>query len=149
MQRYFTGRLDGPQCNGKPLAPIGEVELGETFVVESTLEEKKEGLGPVFIQGVKPGDVVAIHIDDILISKWNELEPDYGMIPEILDCLRVRERKFDVPLSNGELVLPGNIRVPLNPMVGCISLAANEVCVNPWAHGGNMDICIRLDFTSD
>jgi len=140
MQRFFTGRLDGPQCNGKPLEPIGEVQLGETFVIESTLIEKQEGLGPIFIKGIHPGDVVAIHIDDIKVTKWNELEPDMPMIPEILERQRVEEIEFDVPLEKGELVFPGDIRVPLCPMIGCVSLAANEVCANPWAHGGNMDI---------
>jgi amidase len=140
MQRFFTGRLDGPQCNGKPLEPIGEVQLGETFVIESTLIEKQEGLGPIFIKGIHPGGVVAIHIDDIKVTKWNELEADMPMIPEVLDCQRVEYFEFDVPLEKGELVFPGDIRVPLCPMIGCVSLAAKEVCANPWAHGGNMDI---------
>jgi len=151
MQRFFTGRLDGPQCSGKPLEPIGEVNLGETFIIESTLEEERETLGPLFIKSVKSGDVVSIHIEDIQVSKWWwGISPDYGMIPEILERQMVEPVVGDykdlgfigfyIPLDNGEFVLPGNIRVPLRPMVGSLSLAAREVCPNPWGHGGNMDI---------
>jgi len=141
MQRFFTGRMDHEQCCGKPLPPIGEVGLGETFVVESTIyPEKREPLGPLFIHGVKPGDVVAIHVEDIRISKWWGVDPDYGMIPEILELQRVRDISFDVPLTDGQFVLPGNIRVPLKPMIGSISLAARERSPNAWDHGGNMDI---------
>ena len=66
MQRFFTGRLDGLQCSGKTLEPIGEVDMGETFIIESTFPEERETLGPVLIKGVKPGDVVSIHIEDIV-----------------------------------------------------------------------------------
>jgi amidase len=143
MQRFFTGRLDGPQCSGKPFPPIGEVSLGETFIIESTLEEERETLGPLFIRGVKSGDVVSIHIEDIHISKWEGIESDYPHIPEIVERLRevgVKEFAFYTPLDNGELVLPGDIRVPLRPMIGSLSLAALERSPNPWDHGGNMDI---------
>lgn len=140
MQRFFTGRLDLPQCSGKPLAAIGEVHLGETFVIESTVGEERETLGTLFIKAVKPGDVVSIHIEDIHVSEWLGVFPDYGMIPEILERQAHENIVFDVPLDNGELVLPGGIRFPLRPMVGSISLASFWSCPNPWDHGGNMDI---------
>lgn len=72
MQRFFTGRLDGPQCSGKPLEPIGEVDLGETFIIKHTFEPPEadwETLGPLFIKGVEPGDVVSIYIEDIHVSE--------------------------------------------------------------------------------
>jgi len=140
MQRYFTGRLDGPQCSGKPLEPIGEVSLGETFIIESTMGEERETLGPLFIKGVKPGDVVSINIEDVCVSEWLGIFPDHGMLPEILERQTYQNIAFDVPLDNGELVLPGGIRFPLRPMVGAISLASFWSRPNPWDHGGNMDI---------
>ena len=100
MQRFFTGRLDGPQCSGKPLEPIGEVDLGETFIIESTLGEEQETLGPLLIKGVKPNDVVSIHIEDVRISKWWGIEPDYGMIPEILESLMVGDIGFEIPMGD-------------------------------------------------
>ena len=149
MQRFVTDRLDGPQCSGKPLEPIGEVDLGETFII-SIPEEEREKLGPVFIKGVKSGDVVSIHIEDIHLSKWWGISPDYGMIPEILerqvvnpvvgDYKHLGYIGFYTPLDNEELVLPSDIRVPLRPMIGSLSLAARRQSPNPWYHGGNMDI---------
>ncbi len=155
MQRFFTGRLDGPQCSGKPLEPIGEVHLGETFIIEASLDQEPETLGPVFIQGVKLGDVIAIHINDIQVNMpYPGIDPDYGMIPEILELQRVgKDMLFPITLDDGEkilpgqrfppcgeLVLPGGVRIPIRPMVGSLSLAAGERCPNPWDHGGNMDI---------
>jgi len=142
MQRFFTGRLDGPQCSGKPLEPIGEVDLGETFIIESTFPEERETLGPVLIKGVKLGDVVSIHIEDIHISEWRNTGPDYGMFPNVTnpDHVMRDQIEFYTPLDNGKLIFPGDIRIPLHPMIGCLSLAANVPCPNPWAHGGNMDI---------
>jgi len=124
------------------MEPIGEVDLGETFIIESTVWEEGETLGPVFIKGVKPGDVVSIHIEDIHISKWYEIGPDYGMFPEVIDpdCVVRDEIAFYTPLDNGKLVFPGYIRAPFHPMIGCLSLTANAPSPNPWAHGGNMDI---------
>ena len=145
-QRFFTGRIDGPQCSGKPLTPIGAVDLGETFIIENTIippEREREKLGPLFIKGVKVGDVVSIHIEDIHVNKWWGIGSDYSIIPEIVARKRemnVVEFGFYTPLVNGELVLPGDIRVPFVPMIGSLSLAALERCPNPWDHGGNMDI---------
>jgi amidase len=140
MQRFFTGRLDGAQCSGKPMDPIGEVEPGETVVIESALEEKREKLGPLRIKGVKPGDVVSILIEDIHLSRWWGADPDYGIIPEVIDRQRIAPVEFDVPLQEGCLVFPGGITTPFSPMVGMVSLAARERSPNPWDHGGNMDI---------
>jgi amidase len=47
-----------------------------------------------------------------------------------------------VPIENDHAILPGNVRVPLNPMVGVIGVApAGEAisCGTPDSHGGNMD----------
>jgi len=145
MQRFYTGRLNG-QCSGRPRKPIGEVEQGETFVIEASLDTELspdrdvEKEGPVFVSGVKAGDVLAIHIADIVLSKWWGADPDYGMIPEILELQRVKDVGFEVPREGDELILPGDVRAPYCPMIGSISVAAREACPNPWDQGGNMDI---------
>ena len=111
MQRFYTGRLNG-QCSGRPRKPIGEVEQGETFVIEASLDTELspdrdvEKEGPVFVSGVKAGDVLAIHIADIVLSKWWGADPDYGMIPEILELQRVKDVGFEVPREGDELILP-------------------------------------------
>jgi len=91
--------------------------------------------GPVFIKGVEVGDVVAIHVEDIVTSGTFGVDPDYGIIPEILELQCIRDVKFEVPMENGESILPGNIRVPYRRMIGSISLAAREQCPNPWDQG--------------
>ncbi len=140
MNRYFTGRMDGPQANGNPHKPIAEANPGDTFIIESTVPpEEKKPLGPLYIKGVKPGDIIAIHIEDIKITKWWGIELDFGMLPEIQQAQRLKEIGFKIPMGD-KIMLPGNIPLTPRPMIGTISLASREQRPNPWSHGGNMDI---------
>ena len=61
--------------------PVAEVELGETFVVETisfrtpiirTVEDanpakyrEREETGPIYVKGIEPGDVLSIYIEEI------------------------------------------------------------------------------------
>jgi len=140
MRRFLTGRLDGPQCRGDLLDPVGEVALGETFVVECVQDETDHVLGPLLINGVVPGDVIAIRIEDIQITEFGAFGPDYGMIPEITDMQLLDNPGRRLSCDNNEILLPGGLRVPLQPMAGVISFTSKCRKPNPWAHGGNMDI---------
>ncbi len=68
MQSVCTGRLDGPQRSGKPLPPIATVEPGEAIVIEAPSPYKEPARkGPVYIEGVKPDDAVAIMMERITL----------------------------------------------------------------------------------
>ena len=41
IKRFMTGRLDREQCSGTPMDAIGEVEPGETFIIECPWEESR------------------------------------------------------------------------------------------------------------
>ncbi|EJY1762110.1 acetamidase [Klebsiella oxytoca] len=97
--------------------------------------------GPVYVEGAEPGDALKVTIKRITLTSNQAVmvtAPQLGVIGDELDAPKVTI----VPIENDHAVLPGNVRVPLNPMVGVIGVApAGEAisCGTPDSHGGNMD----------
>ncbi|WP_434636810.1 acetamidase/formamidase family protein [Klebsiella sp. I138] len=97
--------------------------------------------GPVYIEGAEPGDVLKVCIKRITLTAQQAVmvtAPQLGVIGDELHSPTVTI----VPIEHDHAVLPGNVRVPLNPMVGVIGVApAGEAisCGTPDSHGGNMD----------
>ena len=105
--------------------PVAEVELGETFIVETinfrtpiirtqqdanpeTYREREE-TGPIFVRGIKPGDVLAIEIQNIVpeghASGGTADDPAVNSFLEDLD---------------GLVHFPGGLRLPAHMMIGDI-----------------------------
>jgi amidase len=80
--------------------------------------------GPVFVDGIKAGDALAIDILDIKTGDWGYCS---GRIFELLD---------------GYALFSPTLRLPLQPMIGGIGVAPSEGSVDtsaPTDTGGNMD----------
>lgn len=80
--------------------------------------------GPVFIDGIEPGDSLAIDILDIKTGDWGYCS---GRIFELLD---------------GYALFSPTLRLPLEPMIGGIGVAPSEGSVDtraPGETGGNID----------
>ena len=80
--------------------------------------------GPIFIDGIEPGDVLAIDILDIKVGEWGYCG---GRIFELKD---------------GYAEFSESLRLPLEPMLGCIGIAPSEGTVDtraPGETGGNLD----------
>lgn len=80
--------------------------------------------GPVFIDGIEPGDSLAIDILDIKTGEWGYCS---GRIFELRD---------------GYAIFSPTLRLPLEPMIGGIGVAPSEGSVDtraPGETGGNMD----------
>jgi amidase len=98
--------------------------------------------GPVFIDGVEPGDAVAIEIVAIEPADWgwNAFIPGFGLA----DGLVPRPMLRCVPIHDGRVWLTETLDVPLTPMIGCLGLApaSGETSTlgpaEPW--GGNLDL---------
>jgi len=93
MTRIPRDRTVPPERRYQAREPVAEVALGETFAVETmnfrtpiirtpadanpeTYREREE-TGPIFVRGIEPGDVLAVHIVDIqpvghasVVSRW-------------------------------------------------------------------------------
>ncbi len=122
-----------------------EVDLGETFVVETInfrtpiihtpgdanpkVYREREETGPIFVKGIVPGDVLAVEIVDIAPEghasggSWDD--------PEVNSFLEI---------SRGKVHFPGGLNAPVHMMIGDIYVTpAAPATANPWDNGGNMD----------
>jgi len=80
--------------------------------------------GPVFVEGIAPGDALAIDILEIRVGDWGYCS---GRIFELRD---------------GYAMFTPTLRLPLEPMIGGIGVAPAEGSVDtraPGETGGNMD----------
>ena len=98
--------------------------------------------GPVFIEGVQPGDAISVEILEIepLHWAWSAAIPGFGL----LDGLMPGPLLERLPIRDGEVILSDRIRVPVRPMIGCLGLAPAQGETStlspamPWA--GNYDL---------
>lgn len=149
----------------EPGEPLVRLRPGETIIVETedtrsgqvrTPEQATpEGLrrfreqrdarrfkspltGPIYIEGAKPGDVLAVQIIDVapdsvgFTGTWPFLQPDW----------------FDEPVTKFATIRDGwvhydeRIRFPVRPMIGCLGCTPppeGSVFSAPGPYGGNMD----------
>ena len=96
--------------------------------------------GPVYVQGVGPGDLLAVTIESIDIDAQGVMAvaPGFGVIDG--EFLEIVHRI--VPIEAGAARIADGISVPLRPMIGVIGVApAGEpvATASPGSHGGNMD----------
>lgn len=98
--------------------------------------------GPVFIDGVLPGDAVSVEILAIEPADWgwNAFIPGFGA----LDGLMPGPMLERLPIRDGEVIVSDRLRIPVRPMIGCLGLApaSGETSTlspaMPWA--GNYDL---------
>jgi amidase len=98
--------------------------------------------GPVFIEGVMPGDAVSVEVLAIEPRDWawNAAIPGFGL----LDGLLPEPMLERLPIRDGEVVVSERVRLPVRPMIGCLGLAPVDGETStlspamPWA--GNYDL---------
>ncbi len=125
--------------------PALRVELGETFVVETInfrtpiirtpadanpeVYREREETGPIFVNGIAPGDVLAIDVLDI--TPEGHASGGWWHDPEVNSFLRI---------SGGKVHFPGGLSTPVHLMIGDIYVTpSGSPGGNPWDNGGNMD----------
>ena len=97
--------------------------------------------GPVAIRGAERGDALRIDVLAIDISRvWAAWLPGFGTLGRRTSAVQIRPLTID-----GEWIhLSDGIRVPLEPMIGCIGLApatGQASTLKPtFPFGGNMDL---------
>ena len=98
--------------------------------------------GPVFIEGVMPGDAVSVEVLAIEPRDWawNAAIPGFGL----LDGLLPEPMLERLPIRDGEVIVSERVRLPVRPMIGCLGLAPADgetstlSLAMPWA--GNYDL---------
>jgi amidase len=120
--------------------PALRVQPGETFVMETNdrfavyegpgsspeaMEILKTMAGPVYIEGVKPGDTLKIDILDVttpLDYGWIGATPGRGPLGQRIPDFR----KTRVQITPDGVIFNGNIQLPSRPMIGRIGLAPKD-----------------------
>jgi amidase len=149
-------------ANNKPAA---RVRPGETFRIETELNTGdwlktfadrpqadkirfpyvNAASGPVWVEGARPGDVLAVHIEDIQVDElgYTMIMPGNTAFP---DWIRQREwgvHAHVVRIRNHTIEWSDRIRIPARPMIGVIGTAPlleAIYTVDNGPHGGNLDI---------
>jgi amidase len=132
--------------------PAITIEAGETILVEtinhmtpvveteadlhphgSPEYREREETGPIYVNGAKLGDMLAIHIEKIDVVGLPHAM-GYGVLAG-----EYPQKPVAFPVKNGRCILPGGISIPEARMIG-------EICTMPkdgkpvfYDHGGNMD----------
>lgn len=138
--------------------PVGEVDLGDSFVVETRdcydgqiaapttlrpdidMSRFNRASGPISVAGTEAGDWVRVFIErvDVVGPGVMALTPGLGVLGDTIDDSSTR--LLDV--RDGRAWLTADIGVPLRPMIGILGIATAEESVPssvPGAHGGNLD----------
>ena len=145
MKRITRDKTIPPHERYKVRQPVVEVELGEVFIVETinfrtpiirtpedanpqTYREREE-TGPIYVNGIEPGDVLRIQIESI--TPEGHASGGWWRDP--------KENAF-LKLENGKVHFPGGLSVPQRMMIGDIYVTPDVwPGGNPWDNGGNMD----------
>lgn len=96
--------------------------------------------GPVYVEGVGPGDVLSVLIESIAFGTQGVMAVAPGFGVHAAD-FREQVHRI-VPIEGGRALIDDGVAVPLRPMIGVIGVAPGGdpvATASPGAHGGNMD----------
>ncbi|TVT27272.1 acetamidase [Salinicoccus cyprini] len=119
----------------------GQITSAETVLDALDWDQINPATGPIHVEGIKAGDVLKVTIDDIALDSSGVMltGPGLGIMGESLEHMEAK--MFDVDTAGGRVSFNG-LELPLNPMIGVIGVAPENIPVNngtPERHGGNMD----------
>jgi len=142
--------------------PRLEVESGETIVVETedafsgtirTNEDRRDKkkmpysnplTGPIVVRGAQTGDAVAVTIGAIrpTLGQCATRTAEPGILTQWLGT-EVPHGTHLCPIKNGEIHWSDRLRIPYQPMLGCIGVAPHwgaPTTLPAGPHGGNLDL---------
>jgi amidase len=99
--------------------------------------------GPVYVEGAKPGDTLAVTIHEIRLKDygWSVSLPGSGALQHVMgDDMFTRQ----VPIDAEGVHVTDRHTFPAKPMIGCIGTApaegSNSTIMPTYGQGGNMDL---------
>jgi amidase len=118
----------------------GQVCRPEDMLAELDWEHVNPASGPVYIEGVKTGDILRLDIKDIKIAEQSVVVamPEEGALGDLVQ----ETEAVILPHKDGKIFFKDKLVIEAKPMIGVIGLApALESFPNgtPDRHGGNMD----------
>lgn len=118
---------------------FGTIKSEEDTVDSLDYDNLNPSTGPVFFNGVKPGDVLEVKVKRIKCDSPGATMcvPNEGLLGDLVEKSITKIYSFE-----DNKVSIGNIELELEPMIGVIGLAPKEGSIGtvlPGDHGGNMD----------
>lgn len=115
-------------ANGETLESIGVENLNAVT-------------GPVAVRGAEPGDLLRIDVIDIeIVRTWAAWLPGFGTLGGRTPSVQIKQ----LAIAGRSIRLTDTLRVPLEPMIGCIGLAPAVGLASTlkptYPFGGNMDL---------
>lgn len=99
--------------------------------------------GPVWVEGARPGDVLAVTLLEIEVGDWGwaGVFPGFGFLADEFDQPYLKTFRFSEGATHADF--GGGVRIPLAPFAGVMGVApATDSMLStipPRANGGNMD----------
>jgi acetamidase/formamidase len=99
-------------------------------------------LGPVFVEGARPGDALEVEILELRPGSWGwcSVLPELGLLPE--DFPEPYLRYFDLTQGDTTELVPG-VRIPVEPFLGTMGTLPDDIehatPFPPHKGGGNVD----------
>ncbi|MEI7849924.1 MAG: acetamidase/formamidase family protein [Chloroflexota bacterium] len=118
----------------------GQLQTEDDLVTNLNWEHINPATGPVFIEGVEPGDILRVDLLKVEIAEQSSMVtmPGEGALGGLITQTETTILRRD----GNDLIFKGRIRVPQTPMIGVLGVAPAEGAVangTPGPHGGNMD----------
>jgi acetamidase/formamidase len=150
----FDRRLE-PVLTVKPGEPFivecedargGRTRTPETTTTEHLREMQRTGwygnpvTGPVYVEGARPGDTLAVRIYDMTVDDlgWIPIWPHLFHFEDLID----KPETLLCDIRDGSVHLPGGRQVAVRPMIGTIGTAPKMEAIlsgGMGRHGGNFD----------
>lgn len=148
--------------NNRANQPTAYVDLNETFILQTEistgpwLKTKEDRWSPektlannpcgcIYVNGATPGDTLMVRIEEINPGPLGHmaLETHESVFPDIAESIFGGLFSETVEISDGLVHISPSIKVPIQPMIGCISTTLadsvrNHIVAGPY--GGNMDV---------
>jgi acetamidase/formamidase len=126
-------------------ATDGQLALGSTVEDVATLDfEPIHPLtGPVFVEGAKPGDVLAVTLHEVELMDWGwtAISPGFGFLADEFPDAAIKT--FELSPGARSVRFAEGITIPLAPFPGVMGVAPDTEellsTIPPRANGGNMD----------
>ena len=143
--------------------PIGSVKPGETFQVQTEdcftalfrtpngytpeniafVDEHLNGVtGPIYVEGARPGQVVAVRIDDLQVTTPGSLVLSRFSYPSPKDWWLEETSCTTFPVVDGMIHVSDTLQIPVRPLIGCIATAPKDhvpKSTYEGEYGGNLD----------
>lgn len=118
----------------------GHVTSSRVLFEDLDMSDVNPATGPIEIEGLLPGDVLAVSIERIVCGGKGVLmcSPELGMLSKDVR----RSRTKIVSVKGGKALLGDDLEIPINPHVGVIGVSpprGSFPSYYPGDYGGNMD----------